>query len=92
MLTILSATLDEISFFTSRLQIIKSTEIDNVRIYNAQYLKYEILIVVSGVGIKKARKAINLILTKYKPKHILSVGFSGALTDSTSVGDIVIGT
>jgi adenosylhomocysteine nucleosidase len=50
-----------------------------------------VLLGITGVGIKKARKGTRFIIKKFKPTLIISVGFGGALSPSLKVGDIVIG-
>lgn len=44
-----------------------------------------------GAGAPRARRATHALIDAHSPKWIISAGFSGALTDSLRVGDIVVG-
>jgi nucleoside phosphorylase len=58
-----------------------------------------VLVLVTGVGKRRASAAVNWVLGSprldnlaYRPKCILAAGFSGALTSSRKVGDIILAT
>jgi hypothetical protein len=58
-----------------------------------------VLVLETGVGTEKTRKALDWVLNKpklgnlpYEPKVILSAGFAGALTDDLQVGDLLLAT
>ncbi|NIP29395.1 MAG: hypothetical protein GTO02_03345 [Candidatus Dadabacteria bacterium] len=91
MITILSATEDEISSFINKLEHKTTETIENLKIYKGKYLEKELIVAISGVGIKKAKNATNILAMKYNPSLILSVGVSGALSAELNVGDLFLG-
>lgn len=52
----------------------------------------EIVLTASGIGIKCARDAADVLLSNYSPDAIVSAGVGGALIDATKFGSIVLGT
>jgi nucleoside phosphorylase len=52
----------------------------------------EVILAVSGIGIKSARDAADVLLSNHSPEVLVCAGVAGALSDSTKFGDIVIGT
>ncbi|MBY0528109.1 MAG: hypothetical protein K2R98_32230 [Gemmataceae bacterium] len=58
-----------------------------------------VLVLETGVGTERAQTALNWLLSgpvlenvPYRPKLVLSAGFSGALQDRFNVGDIILAT
>ncbi len=58
-----------------------------------------VLVLETGVGLRRAEKALSWVLGRpgmgnvpYRPKVILSAGFSGALADERKVGDVIVAT
>ncbi len=91
MIAIISATKQEVEIFLREIVSSEIKSIDGMEIVEGIFLNERVSLIISGVGIKKAKNAATLAATKYKPKFILTTGFSGALDKSLSVGDIVIG-
>ena len=91
MIVILSATEDEISYFLKRFKISTVDRFENLKIYKGSFFNSELIVGISGIGLKKAKNATNIISTKYNPSLILSVGVSGALNPSLRVGDVIVG-
>lgn len=50
-----------------------------------------VILAVTGVGIKRARRITSLIIQKHKPSLIIFAGFGGALSPDLKVGDIILG-
>lgn len=92
MIAIIAATYGEIKYFTSRIKKKKITEKDGMQVIEADLNKLSFVLIISGVGIKKAKNAAHLAITRFKPGIILATGFSGALQEDLKVGDILIGT
>src|SRR5581483_2380876 len=58
-----------------------------------------VLVLEIGVGQRRAEEALNWVLERpsmgnvpYRPKIVLSAGFSGALSQEQNVGDIILAT
>ncbi len=51
----------------------------------------EVVLAVTGVGIKRARAATSLVIQQFKPGLIINGGFSGALSPELRVGDVIVG-
>jgi adenosylhomocysteine nucleosidase len=48
------------------------------------------VLVCGGIGVEAARRAAELLITRYKPEMIVSLGFAGALDATMNVGDIFV--
>lgn len=91
MISIISATKEEVEIFLKEVVSSTTKSIDDMEVIEGIFLNERVSLIISGVGIKKAKNAATLAATKYKAKFIVSAGFTGALDKSLSVGDIVIG-
>jgi nucleoside phosphorylase len=90
MLAILAALNEEVSGLKSSLSITKYSLVEDCRLYEGQYHQRHCLLVLTGVGKKRAQKAVKAALERYPVKTMVSTGFSGALSGNTRVGDIVV--
>ncbi len=52
----------------------------------------EVVVAASGIGIKSARDAADVLLSNYSPEVLICAGVAGALIDAAKFGAIVIGT
>ncbi|MEM7008373.1 MAG: hypothetical protein AAF462_04490 [Thermodesulfobacteriota bacterium] len=52
----------------------------------------QIVLAITGVGIKRARTISSNIIQKYKPELMIFAGFAGALSLDLKLGDIIMGT
>ena len=59
-------------------------------LYSATYLSHQITIVLTGMGPKNARAALDHLLTQEIPGLLLSMGFGGALYRGAAAGDLVV--
>lgn len=91
MIAIISATFNEVEIFSREMDSKKNIKFEGLSAIEGKFLGENLVLIISGVGIKKAKNAASLAITKYKPKLILSAGFSGALNSDLEVGDIVMG-
>jgi adenosylhomocysteine nucleosidase len=60
-----------------------------VELYSATCLSHEITMVVTGMGTKNARGALDYVLSRQTPDLLLSIGFGGALYEGAAIGDLV---
>ena len=55
-----------------------------------RYDNIRIVVVESGTGFARARRATQALIDAHSPKWILSCGFAGALVPTVKIGDIVV--
>lgn len=91
MIAIISATKEEVCIFAKEIVSAKTIFVDGLEVTEGIFLNESVVLIISGVGIKRAKNATTLAATKYRPKFTISAGFSGALDKNLIVGDIVIG-
>ena len=60
------------------------------RMYKGKYEKRDVLLLQTGIGRESAEIATKFILEHYPITTLLSLGFAGALTKKSKVGDIII--
>jgi adenosylhomocysteine nucleosidase len=58
--------------------------------FSGRFGEKEVLVLISGVGMKKARAAARVLIGRHRPDLVLSVGFAGGLDPSLALGDAVI--
>lgn len=90
MISIIAATQEEISTFISRLHSVEKTQLDKVKFIEGKFLDIPITIIISGVGIKKAKTATEQVIKRFKPKFIVSAGFAGALNPKLQIGELIL--
>ncbi len=91
MIAVLAATYEEIGGFCAEVEPDEAGTFDDLAYVKGRLNDSQILVGVSGVGIRRARKAAGYVVQKFKPSIIVSAGFSGALSPGLKVGDIVVG-
>ena len=66
--------------------------IDNGKagVYCAAHLSHEITMVLTGMGTKNAKRALDYVLSRQTPDFLLSIGFGGALYRGAAIGDLVV--
>jgi len=52
----------------------------------------DVVIVITGIGLKNAEKAMGAILGRGSPRMVLTCGFAGALSPGLRAGDVVFST
>lgn len=90
MISILSATRDEISIFLKELKGLNEQKTQYDEIIEGTFLDISIVIAISGIGIKRARAATEKVIKKFKPKFIVSAGYAGALNPRLKTGDLIL--
>ncbi len=91
MVAILAATWDEIKHFKSIIPKTEEGKWEELEYIRGNVHGKPVVIVQTGVGIRKARKGASFIIQKFKPELIISAGHGGALNPDLRVGDLVIG-
>jgi len=89
---LLSATLGEIELFLGGAMVVEEEgSIDGVPFYSGTCGGHGVVVAVTGVGIRRARRGTNIIIARFKPRMVLSAGLSGALSPELRVGQVVLG-
>lgn len=92
MIAIVAATRKELSGFLKQAAIEKQYFIDDFAFHEATLRDIPVLVVITGVGARKAASAVKVMLQRYSVTLIISAGFAGALRESLKVGDVITGT
>jgi nucleoside phosphorylase len=90
MIALISALEEEVRDLKKGMAIIKTYSGPVCRVYEGKCAKKDCLLVLTGVGKERARRATEFILNKFQVSALISTGFGGALNNKTSAGDIVI--
>jgi len=90
MIAIISATEDEVSGLINTLTNKQISTTSSIKYIEGLFLNIDVVVTISGVGIRKARNCTNNLIKKYKPTTIISAGFAGALNPKLELGEIVI--
>jgi adenosylhomocysteine nucleosidase len=90
MLAIFAALNAEVSSLKRSISISKCSVIEDCRIYEGRCHQRDCILVLTGVGKRRAQQAARTALERYPVKAMVSTGFSGALNSGTRVGDIVV--
>jgi adenosylhomocysteine nucleosidase len=80
----------ELGAFLDRCQRVKKYVGSNFVFRGGRYDNIRIVVVESGTGFARARRATQALIDAHSPKWILSSGFAGALVPSVKIGDIVV--
>jgi adenosylhomocysteine nucleosidase len=80
----------EMSTFLSRCERVRKYVGSNFVFRGGKYDGIRIVVVESGTGQARARRATHALLDAHSPKWILSCGFAGALVPGIRVGDVVV--
>jgi adenosylhomocysteine nucleosidase len=80
----------EISTFLARCERVRKYTGSNFVFRGGKYDGIRIVVVESGTGQTRARRATHALLDAHSPKWILSCGFAGALVPHIRVGDVVV--
>jgi adenosylhomocysteine nucleosidase len=80
----------EMSTFLARCERVRKYAGSNFVFRGGKYDGIRIVVVESGTGQARARRATHALLDAHSPKWILSCGFAGALVPGIRVGDVVV--
>jgi adenosylhomocysteine nucleosidase len=67
----------------------KEAKTNPFKIFLTESSSYEIIVILTGVGVSNAEAAMKFVLEKYKPDSIISIGFCGALYKGAGIGDLI---
>lgn len=91
MIAVAAATGREIEIFLKRLRKKKEYMLEEVQFIDALLEDIPVVIVLTGVGIKRSRSAILVLLKNHDIHLLISAGFAGSLRVDLKVGDIIVG-
>lgn len=91
MIGLVTATRGEISVFMKNIVITKEYHLQGVQFVESTFRGVQIVIVVTGVGLKKSGSATRLLLRNHDLDLVISAGFAGSLREELKVGDIILG-
>lgn len=80
----------EMGAFLERCQRVRKYVGENFVFRGGRYDGIRIVVVESGTGFARARRATQALIDAHSPKWILSCGFAGALVPAIHVGNIVV--
>jgi adenosylhomocysteine nucleosidase len=84
-LAIVAALEREVSGLTSKCQRVEQEYEGRSFVF---FERDEMVIVCGGIGLDAARRASTAVIALYRPSHVQSVGFAGALDPALRVGDL----
>jgi adenosylhomocysteine nucleosidase len=90
MLCIFAALEAEVREFKKGMAIIRTFTYQDCRIFEGILAGKDVLLVVTGIGEKRAKTSAQYILENFPVSVLVSSGFAGALNDKVCVGDIAI--
>ncbi len=62
---------------------------NSFEISHAEYSSHRITIILTGIGIRNAERALSRVLEEQAPDIVVSMGFGGALYDGAQIGEVV---
>jgi len=62
------------------------------RVTQTTYLSHEIMLAITGIGIRNAEDTVKSVLGVLNADFLLSIGFAGALSKGVRIGDLVAAT
>ena len=80
----------EVRHIVRNLRGVAPAKVGNLRCLTATHLGHDVIVVLTGMGMKNAEEAIERLLHAQTPDLIVSLGFGGALYDEASIGDLVV--
>jgi len=90
MIGVFAATKMEIAGLRKRTAIEERTQEEGCVVERGQCNGVETLLVQFGMGKARAQRAVEAVLSRYPLDAVVSLGFSGALTDDLQVGDVIV--
>ena len=89
-IAIIGAIKDEIAGIKKEMRITNNLRWPTGNAFAGTWRDAPIVLVRSGMGCDRARRALAEIAGKYTLKRIISIGYAGALDPSLKVGDVVV--
>ncbi len=89
-IAIIGAIKDEIAGIKNQMQITDTLRLPTGNAFVGEWQGVPIVLVRSGMGRDRARRALVEIAAKWDLKEVISIGYAGALDPSLEVGDLVV--
>jgi adenosylhomocysteine nucleosidase len=89
-IAIIGAIKDEIAGIKNQMQITHTLRWPTGNAFVGEWQGVPIVLVRSGMGRERARRALVEIAEKWDLKEVISIGYAGALDPSLEVGDLVV--
>lgn len=81
----------ELADFVQRCERVKSYSGRDFTFRGGLYHGIRVVVVESGTGRSRARRATQALIDAHHPRWILSCGFGGGLTETSRIGDLIVG-
>jgi nucleoside phosphorylase len=91
MIAVLSAVWDEVERIGADIDAIEGGRVGDTRYKKGNLYGKNVLIVSTGVGVRRARTGASFVIQKFNPGLIISAGLGGGLSHVLRVGDVVVG-
>ena len=88
-LALFAAFPQEIKPIVKNFRAAKGVKTTPFKIFFTESSSYEIIVILTGVGVSNAEAAMKFVLEQYKPDSIISIGFCGALYKGAEIGDLI---
>jgi len=88
---IVAALVWELSGLKRRIEKGKLERIEGLRFLSGILAGTEVVLVASGIGQEQAAYAARLLLQRFQPSLLLSIGFAGALQSELQPADLILG-
>ncbi|MEE9498813.1 MAG: hypothetical protein V3V24_05700 [Nitrospinaceae bacterium] len=89
-IAIIGAIKDEIAGIKNQMQITDTLRLPTGNAFVGEWQGVPIVLVRSGMGRDRARRALVEVAERYDLKEIISIGYAGALDPSLEVGDLIV--
>jgi adenosylhomocysteine nucleosidase len=89
-IAVIGAIKDEIAGIKNQMQITDTLRWPTGNAFVGEWQEVPIVLVRSGMGRERARRALVEVAEKWELKEVISIGYAGALDPSLEVGDLVV--
>ncbi len=87
---IIGAMDEEVLLLKKKIENIKETDCLNFKIYSGEYAGKKVVFMRSGIGKVNSAVSTQILINNFKASSIINTGIAGSLSESISIGDIVI--
>ena len=89
-IVIIGAIKEEIAGIKQRMKIRDTHRLGHATVIDGEWLGHEILLVRSGMGMKKAEESLVAVCKQFSPNLVISMGYAGGLNKTLGSGDLLI--
>jgi adenosylhomocysteine nucleosidase len=90
MLALLGALREEVADLKRQMVLEEAFAGQGYHVYKGKYKNKDVLLVQTGLGRERAERATKLVLSRYPVTAVISIGFAGALTEESKIGDVIL--